>query len=329
MTKETAVVQAEPAEVVQVSETVSLISVIERAAFDERADVDKMVRLFELHERIQNREAEVAFNQALADMQLELPIITENGEIKTRGGQVQSKYALWEDIDEAIKPVLHKFGFSLGFKTDTTENTIKVTAVLRHRQGHKEETSITMPPDTSGSKNAVQAFASSVSYGKRYTGTALLNITSRGEDDDGMAAGGGKPETSNEWRGPKGKMQLRGALNELDKILQNACDMEAVIDAVKAYKPDMEQMKIDMPQIYNGGGDVPSIDQRIKNAKYRARLVTQCRNDFAESPTLEQLQYVFKEHQKDINGLPNLQKNEVIRAKDERKAELEKERNMA
>ena len=41
-----------------------------------------------------------------------------------------------------------------------------------------------LPVDLTGSKNAVQAAGSSVSYGKRYTVSALLNLTSRGEDDD-------------------------------------------------------------------------------------------------------------------------------------------------
>jgi len=47
---------------------------------------------------------------------------------------------------------------------------------------------MTLPLDNSGSKNAVQAVGSSVSYGKRYVMAALLNITTRGEDDDGNAA---------------------------------------------------------------------------------------------------------------------------------------------
>ncbi|WP_185835578.1 ERF family protein [Pseudomonas aeruginosa] len=42
--------------------------------------------------------------------------------------------------------------------------------------------------DTSGNKNAVQAVASSVSYGKRYTAGALLNFTTHGEDDDAFTA---------------------------------------------------------------------------------------------------------------------------------------------
>jgi hypothetical protein len=48
---------------------------------------------------------------------------------------------------------------------------------------------MTLPLDTSGSKNNVQAVGSSTSYGKRYTATLLLNIRTKGEDDDGHAGG--------------------------------------------------------------------------------------------------------------------------------------------
>jgi hypothetical protein len=44
--------------------------------------------------------------------------------------------------------------------------------VLSHELGHSEETTMTLPLDTSGSKNNVQAVGSSTSYGKRYTATA-------------------------------------------------------------------------------------------------------------------------------------------------------------
>jgi len=45
-----------------------------------------------------------------------------------------------------------------------------------------------LPIDSSGAKNNVQGWGSSVSYGKRYTCFALLNISARGEDDDGKSA---------------------------------------------------------------------------------------------------------------------------------------------
>lgn len=170
----------------------TLLQIISRAASDPAVDIDKMERLMQMHERILTRDAKAAYAKALAEMQPKLPIITERGEIKNNSGNVQSKYALWEDINEAIKPILAEHGFALSFRTGSEGDRIKVTGVLSHRDGHSEETSMPLPADTSGNKNAVQAVASSISYGKRYTCGALLNITSRGEDDDGRKAGGEK-----------------------------------------------------------------------------------------------------------------------------------------
>lgn len=167
----------------------AIVSMIERAALDPRVDMDKMERLLAMQERIFDRNARMAYASALAVMQPKMPVITERGGIKNSAGTVQSKYALWEDINDAIKPLLAEHGFALSFRTGTTtEGKITVTGILSHREGHQEETTISLPHDSSGSKNAVQAVGSSTSYGKRYTATALLNITSRGEDDDGKAA---------------------------------------------------------------------------------------------------------------------------------------------
>lgn len=171
------------------SETTAIISMIERAARDPQVDIDKMERLMLMQERAMERRARSAYAAALAIMQPDLPSVKERGGIKDRFGNVQSTYALWEDINEAIKPVLAKHGFAISFRVEHPANGIAVTGVLSHEEGHSEQTTIVLPHDTSGSKNAVQAVGSSVSYGKRYTASALLNLTSHGEDDDGKAAG--------------------------------------------------------------------------------------------------------------------------------------------
>lgn len=167
----------------------SLLEVISRAASDPNVDIDKMERLIAMQERVQDRQAEVAYHAALADMQPELPIITEHGAIKNKEGKAQSTYALWEDINEEIRPILAKYGFSLSFKGRREGDQQITVGILAHRDGHKEMTEVPLPLDTSGSKNAVQAVGSSKSYGKRYAAFDLLNITTRGEDDDGAKAG--------------------------------------------------------------------------------------------------------------------------------------------
>lgn len=167
------------------TESATIMSIIQQVAMSPDADIDKMERLMAMHERFQSQQAKQQYDDALAKMQEEMPVIGERGGIKDKNGRIQSTYALWEDVNEMIKPVMAKYGFAITFRTPRNERGIEVEGVLSHRAGHRESTSIVLPVDATGSKNGVQAVASSVSYGKRYTAGLLLNITTTGEDDDG------------------------------------------------------------------------------------------------------------------------------------------------
>ena len=129
-----------------------------------------------------------AFEAAFGALQAELPVIGERGRVPQAGGRDAYGYALWEDINEVIRPILGRHCFSLRFRVRQDGRSVTVTAALVHRHGHREETELTLPVDATGGKNGVQAIGSSVSYGKRYTASLLLNLTTRGEDDDGTAA---------------------------------------------------------------------------------------------------------------------------------------------
>lgn len=179
------------------TESATIMSIIQQVAMSPAADIDKMERLMAMHERYQAQQAKQQYDEALARMQEELPVIEERGAIRDKFKNVQSTYALWEDINEKIKPILAKHGFGLSFRIPRTQSGVEVEGVLSHRAGHREVTSILLPADVSGNKNAVQAVASSVSYGKRYTAGALLNFTTTGEDDDGQGANQ-KPEPPQE-----------------------------------------------------------------------------------------------------------------------------------
>lgn len=162
------------------SEGGALISMIERVAMNPDAGIDTLERLLQMQERVLDREARSAYSRDFAAMQAEIPTIKERGK-----GHGSIRYALWEDVNEAIRPVLTKYGFGLSFKTSNADKQITITAILSHRDGHSEETTQSFPHDTSGSKNAIQAVGSSMSYGKRYTAGALLNLTSGEQDTDG------------------------------------------------------------------------------------------------------------------------------------------------
>lgn len=185
-------VERVPAPTVQ-SESAAMFSMIERAARDPNVNIDKLERLMAMQERMTAQKASAAFASAFADMQADIPSIAERGK-----GHGNITYALWEDVNDAIKPVLAKHGFGLRFEVGRAGDRLTVTGALMHREGHSERTMIELPADTSGSKNAVQAIGSSTSYGKRYVAAALLNLTSRlseDRDDDGAAAGIGHTVT--------------------------------------------------------------------------------------------------------------------------------------
>lgn len=169
--------------VVPISSDNSIMAVISRAAADPTCDIEKMERLLAMHERMQDRSAQAEFSKAMAEMQCEIPSIAERGK-----GHGTIRYATFEDINDVMKPIMQRFGFAISFKVVHEGTGVSVTGILMHRSGHREETTMLLPSDTSGSKNAVQAVGSSTSYGKRYVMSALLNITTRGEDDDGLAA---------------------------------------------------------------------------------------------------------------------------------------------
>lgn len=173
------------------SEAAALISMIERAAADPAIDIDRIERMYAMYERAAARNARSAYDQALADMAPELPTIEKTASI-LHGTKLIAKYARWEDIAIPVTKVLVKYGFSLSFKMAQEDTRVVVTAILAHRDGHREETSFPFPLDSGPGRSAIQAVGSSVSYGKRYAAGLLLNIITKDEDNDGA---GPPPET--------------------------------------------------------------------------------------------------------------------------------------
>lgn len=160
-----------------------LASVIERLAANPSVDVVKLEKIIELQERILRHNAESAFNVAFSRMQPNIPTIIE------RASTDKTSYAPLEDIIEQVRPILAQHGFSLGFKTEWPEKgSVRVIGILTHDDGHSRTSEFLSAADQTGSKNAIQALASTVSYGKRYTAKDLLCIVTKREDDDAQTS---------------------------------------------------------------------------------------------------------------------------------------------
>jgi len=163
---------------------------IERVARDPAGDADKLERMFRYYEESLRRDAKAEFAADYVRMKPQLPRV-----VRTKPNtQTHSRYAPLEDINAAVDPILHEHGFGTATKvTAQTDHAVTVKAELWHRSGHVEDTSVTMPLDSSGlqgkvNKTLPHAVSSSITYGKRVAICALLNI-SVGDDLDGNSNG--------------------------------------------------------------------------------------------------------------------------------------------
>lgn len=165
-----------------------ILAVIERAAINPDIDVTKMMALLDMQERIMAKNAESAFNDAMTRLQEAMPRITKDGNIEfvdNKNNHRKTPFATYENIDKAIRPLMIAEGFSIAFNSEWGESGATIHATLSHRDGHSRKASIRLPLDSSGSKNSLQAMGSTISYGKRYLVTMMLNIVTEGEDNDG------------------------------------------------------------------------------------------------------------------------------------------------
>ena len=197
------------------ADSASIMAVISRAASDPSTDVDKLERLMGMYERLEGRKAEQAFNEAMSAAQAEIGVVGVN---KTNT-QTKSKYATYDALDRAVRPIYVKHGFSLSF--DTAEGApadhIRLLCRVGHTGGFTRTHHVDMPADGKGAKGGdvmtrTHAAGSAFSYGQRYLLKLIFNIAT-GEDDDGNAA-----TARDRSAGFTAAMTALNACNNLDAI---------------------------------------------------------------------------------------------------------------
>lgn len=163
-----------------------MLSMIERVIMDPNLPMERISSLLDIRERQLAKEAEQAFNAAFAAAMAKMKDVKRTG----HNMHLKCKYATLDDLIRAARPVLSAHGLSLNWETGEENDRIWVRAVVRHAKGHTITTTQTGPRDKSGSMNALQGGGSTETYLKRYTGFAILGLSSGDEtDDDGQNAG--------------------------------------------------------------------------------------------------------------------------------------------
>ncbi len=149
-------------------------------AVSQNVDIDKLTKLIDLQERREAAEAKKEYIKARSGFASECVQI-----VKLSKGH-NSNYAKLGDELTVVTPMLAKHGLTHSWVTNQDSAVITVTCILTHEMGHSESTSLCSAPETSGSKNSIQAIGSAVSYLKRYTFESICGLASI--DDDGQTA---------------------------------------------------------------------------------------------------------------------------------------------
>lgn len=177
-------------------ETGNVLSILNRVLTDPTIPMERVNQAFDFYERVEKRNAKIAFDHALAKARSEIkPIIKSRSvEFGTGDKKTSYKHETLADIANAIDGILAAHGLSYRFRTQSGPNLpISVTCILAHEAGHFEENTLVAPPDGSGSKNPIQQIGSTVVYLQRYTLKASVGLAAA-HDDDGN--GGEKPRKS-------------------------------------------------------------------------------------------------------------------------------------
>jgi hypothetical protein len=167
----------------------AFLAMIAAAARDPQVDVQKMQALLEMRERLMSQQAEVAYTEAMNRVQNAVPPIYKTRKILVKG-QLRSKYAALEDIDQILRPLMIEAGFSISYSTDDVQpKGIRLTLTVRHHRGHSEQFGLVLPIDKSEFRSETQNVASTISFGRRILLCLAFNIVTLETDLDGNPPG--------------------------------------------------------------------------------------------------------------------------------------------
>lgn len=177
-----------------------LMTLITELVRDKDMDLERFKQIVKLRDEFKAQEAKRLFDADFVQMKPNLPLV-----IKTHANNhTNSNYAKLEDVNQKIDPVLSQFGFGTSSKvTAQTDTDVTMVLEIRHRGGHAETMTLTMPVDDAGAKGNVNktklhAISSTITYIKRVGFCALLNISTGDDKDGNQVKAKGRPVTTEE-----------------------------------------------------------------------------------------------------------------------------------
>lgn len=180
---------------VQVARTPTMLEVVQAAISDPTVDPARLQSFLQIGRELQADVAKAEYNAAFAALKHALPVIEKRGMVLNKAGKKQFAYARYDDLHEAITPLLREYGFATSFDFEEPEKgRLTCKLELTHRAGHSKTYSWTLPAMGENSYvTNLQNAAAARSFGKRCVLIDALDILTRDTDTDGRPVEPEKP----------------------------------------------------------------------------------------------------------------------------------------
>jgi hypothetical protein len=189
-----------------------------QVAVERQAGAEQFAMLVDAITKARREDARLQFEAALGRFKDHLPEVfkTKKVSFPTKdGGETTYWHAEADKASEIIGAELRKEGIIHTWRPSEGANgRCIMTCVFRHSSGHVEDmATIGGPPESSGTKNNLQAIGSTLSYLQRYSLFAASGIVPKGVDNDGRTTAEGMSED---------------AITDYCILLQDSADFESL-----------------------------------------------------------------------------------------------------
>ena len=186
-------------------------------AINKGSSIEMIERLLVMRKELKAEWAEEQYFKALAQFQLECPVVFKRVSIKNRDGELLYKHAPFDVIVKTAGPFIQKNGFSYTIKGEQNEKEIMADCVIHHKDGHSESSKFTVPVDPgTGAMSSIQRRGSSNTYAKKYAFCNGFGILTADEDTDGNDKGAATEKTE-----LKEKPIIKGKPDDIAELMQS------------------------------------------------------------------------------------------------------------
>jgi hypothetical protein len=161
---------------------------------DRGVAVADLQKIFEMQQQYLKEQARLAFKRDYAAFRAECPRLEKDKLVSftTQKGTTSYKHILIATAVDTLTPIMSRHNLSHRWETRQKDGgVIEVTCFLEHSAGHSETATLWGQADVSGSKNPIQAVASTVTYLQRYTFLTVTGAAAYDGDNDGNGGGHG------------------------------------------------------------------------------------------------------------------------------------------